>query len=133
MGINVGKARILKDYKLTIKMRRLLFSYMNTFADLSKEVWWLAFITLINRAGTMVVPFLSLYLTKSLGFTLSDVGWVMSYFGLGSVVGSWLGGKLTDKIGFYKVMILSLGASGVFLSSFSLSPPLLGFAWAYLF
>lgn len=89
-------------------MKKLYFNYINTFRGLSKEVWWLALITLINRAGTMVIPFLSLYLTKSLDFTLSDVGWIMSFFGLGSVVGSWIGGKLTDKIGYYKVMFFSL-------------------------
>ncbi len=61
----------------------------------------------------MVVPFLSLYLTKSLDFTLADVGWIMSAFGLGSVLGSWLGGKLTDKIGYYKIMVFSLVMSGI--------------------
>jgi predicted MFS family arabinose efflux permease len=94
-------------------MKKLVFSYFNTFNGLSKEVWWLALITLINRAGTMVIPFLSLYLTQSLDFSLSDVGWIMALFGLGSVIGSWLGGKLTDRIGYYKVMVISLLASGV--------------------
>jgi len=94
-------------------MKSLFTKYINTFRGLSKEVWWLAFITLINRAGTMVIPFLSLYLTKSLNFSLSDVGWIMTAFGLGSVMGSWLGGKLTDKIGFYKVMVFSLFATGL--------------------
>ncbi|AUP81006.1 MFS transporter [Flavivirga eckloniae] len=93
-------------------MKTLFNNYVNTFKGLSTEVWWLSLITLINRAGTMVIPFLSLYLTKSLNFTPSDVGWIMSAFGLGSVVGSWLGGKLTDKIGFYKVMVFSLLATG---------------------
>lgn len=95
-------------------MKTLFNNYLNTFKGLSNEVWWLALITLINRAGTMVIPFLSLYLIKSLNFTLSDVGWIMSAFGLGSVVGSWLGGKLTDKIGYYKVMVYSLMFTGVF-------------------
>jgi predicted MFS family arabinose efflux permease len=27
-------------------------------------------------------------------------------FGFGSMLGSWLGGKLSDKIGFYKIMVL---------------------------
>ena len=93
-------------------MKKIYSNYISTFRGLSKEVWWLALITLINRAGTMVIPFLSLYLTKSLDFTLSDVGWIMSFFGLGSVVGSWIGGKLTDKIGYYKVMFLSLIGTG---------------------
>ncbi len=61
----------------------------------------------------MVIPFLSLYLKESLHFTLSDVGWIMSAFGLGSVAGTWVGGKLTDKIGFYKVMVFSLFSTGL--------------------
>ncbi|MDY0780263.1 MFS transporter [Tenacibaculum sp. IB213877] len=94
-------------------MKKIYANYLSTFEGLSKEVWWLSLITLINRAGTMVIPFLSLYLTQSLEFTLVDVGWIMSFFGLGSVVGSWLGGKLTDKIGPYKVMLGSLFFTGV--------------------
>jgi predicted MFS family arabinose efflux permease len=94
-------------------MKSVFKNYINTFKGLSNEVWWLSLITLINRAGTMVVPFLSLYLTKSLDFTLADVGWIMSAFGLGSVLGSWLGGKLTDKIGYYKIMVFSLVMSGI--------------------
>ena len=93
-------------------MKKLFTNYLNTFGGLSREVWWLALITLINRAGTMVIPFLSIYLTEDLHFTLKDVGWVMVMFGLGSVIGSWLGGKLTDKIGYYKIMVFSLFSSG---------------------
>ena len=94
-------------------MKRLFNNYINSFKGLSKEVWWLALISLINRAGTMVVPFLSLYLKDNMHFTLSNVGWIMSAFGLGSVAGSWLGGKLTDKIGYYKVMVYSLMLTGL--------------------
>jgi predicted MFS family arabinose efflux permease len=37
----------------------------------------------------------------------------MVFFGTGSMLGSWLGGKLSDKIGFYKIMIFSLFTSGI--------------------
>ena len=94
-------------------MINLYNNYINTFRGLSKEVWWLSLITLINRAGTMVIPFLSLYLTEDMNFSISDVGWIMSAFGLGSVVGTWVGGKLTDQIGFYKVMVRSLLSTGI--------------------
>ncbi|MDJ0646424.1 MAG: MFS transporter [Flavobacteriaceae bacterium] len=94
--------------------RKIAQPYFNAFKGLSREVWWLSLITLINRAGTMVIPFLSLYLTKDLGFSLSKVGWIMTAFGLGSVIGSWLGGRLTDKIGYYKVMVFSLITTGFF-------------------
>lgn len=94
-------------------MKKLYSNYLNTFKGLSKEVWWLALITFINRSGTMVIPFLSLYLTESLNYTLENVGWIMSAFGVGSVLGSWMGGKLTDKYGFYPVMYLSLALTGI--------------------
>lgn len=95
-------------------MKNIFRNYILTFRGLSKEVWWLALITLINRAGTMVIPFLSLYLNKNLNFSIPDIGWIMSFFGLGSVVGTWIGGKLTDKIGYYKVMLVSLVLTGIF-------------------
>lgn len=93
-------------------MRKLLNSYVGTFAGLSREVWWLALVTFVNRSGTMVIPFLSLYLTEDLAFSVANVSWVMAAFGLGSVMGSWIGGKLTDNFGFYKVMIVSLLTTG---------------------
>ena len=93
-------------------VKRTLNIYQDSFRGLSKEVWWLALITFINRAGTMVLPFLSLYLTKDLNLSLGQVGWIMTSFGLGSLLGSWLGGKLTDSIGFYKVMFWSLLLTG---------------------
>ncbi|MFT4610933.1 MAG: putative MFS family arabinose efflux permease [Glaciecola sp.] len=94
-------------------MKKLYFNYIDTFRGLSTEVWWLALMTFINRSGTMVIPFLSLYLTDDLEFSLKEVSWIMSCFGLGSVIGTWLGGKLTDKIGYYKVMVRSLLSTGV--------------------
>lgn len=94
-------------------MKNLYANYIDSFKGLSKEVWWLALITLINRAGTMVIPFLSLYLINDVGLTLENVGIVMSCFGAGSLIGSWLGGTLTDKFGYYKVMLFSLFSSGV--------------------
>ena len=61
----------------------------------------------------MVIPFLSLYLKKDMGFTIADISWIFVFFGVGSVIGSWLGGKLTDIFGFYKVMVSSLFLTGL--------------------
>ncbi|HEX8575665.1 MAG TPA: MFS transporter [Flavobacterium sp.] len=87
--------------------------YINNFRGFTREVWILTIITFINRAGTMVLPFLSKYLKEDLGFSYSQVGWIMVFFGLGSMLGSFLGGKLSDKIGFYRIMIFSLFTSGL--------------------
>ena len=89
--------------------------YINNFRGFSREIWILTLITFINRAGTMVLPFLSKYLKEDLHFSYSEVGWIMVCFGSGSMIGSWLGGKLSDKIGFYRIMIFSLFTTGVLL------------------
>ncbi|GAA4078471.1 MFS transporter [Flavobacterium cheonanense] len=61
----------------------------------------------------MVLPFLSKYLYEDLHFSELQIGNILVCFGLGSMLGSWLGGKLSDKIGFYKIMIFSLFVSGL--------------------
>ncbi len=61
----------------------------------------------------MVLPFLSKYLKEDLHFTYDQVGTIMVCFGAGSMAGSWIGGKLSDKIGFYKIMVFSLFTTGI--------------------
>lgn len=73
----------------------------------------IALVTLINRSGMMVLPFLSLYLTEDLGFSLGQSSIVMSVFGLGSMVGALTGGYLADRIGYFKVVFFSLIFGGI--------------------
>lgn len=56
----------------------------------------------------MVLPFLGVYMTNHLHFSIENSGIVLSFFGIGSVIGSWFGGMVTDKIGEYRVQSLSL-------------------------
>lgn len=87
---------------------KLFHSYINTFKGLSKEAWMLSMVMLINRSGSMVLPFLGVYMTDHLKFNLESAGIVLSFYGIGSVLGSWLGGFLTDKFGEYDVQSWSL-------------------------
>ena len=91
----------------------LLKNYFKNFNQFSVEVKVLAITTFINRLGAMVVPFLSKYMFEELHFSYSQIGWVMVFFGVGSFIGTWISGKLSDKIGFYKVMVFSLFTSGL--------------------
>ena len=91
---------------------RTIQLYKDSFKGLSREVWLLAVVMLINRSGTMVIPFLTIYLTQQLGFTFGEAGLVMSAFGAGSIVGTYMGGRLTDRLGYYPVMFWSLFLSG---------------------
>lgn len=73
----------------------------------------LSLIMLINRSGSVVLPFLSVYLADDLGFSLEQIGIILSTYGLGSLTGSWLGGLLTDKLGNFKVQLGSLFFSAI--------------------
>lgn len=95
-------------------IKKSAVGWLESFQGLSKEAWLLSFITLINRSGSVVIIFLSIYLTEQLGFTKSQAGIVIGCFGVGSVIGAWIGGILTDKIGYYKVMFFSLFSVGFF-------------------
>ncbi|MFN0032524.1 MAG: MFS transporter [Flavobacteriales bacterium] len=93
-------------------MKSITTLIQNAYGGLSREVWLLSFTQFINRSGTMVIFFLSVYLKEELHMDLTRVGIAMAAFGLGSVVGVYAGGRLTDGVGAHRVMrwSLSLGA-----------------------
>jgi MFS family permease len=86
--------------------------YRNAYSGLSRQMWWLALVMFINRSGTMVIPFLTVYLTSK-GYTLAQAGYVMAAFGCGSILGGYLGGRLTDRFGYYYVQVFSLLLNGI--------------------
>jgi MFS family permease len=86
----------------------------NPWRDLKKlrrEVWVLAGAALANRMGTMVLPFLALYLTH-LGYTAAQAGLALGAFGLGSLLTAPFAGKLSDRLGPFSIMRASLALSG---------------------
>ena len=92
---------------------------MNPWASvkgLPRDMWVLFYTTLINRSGTMVIPFLVLYLTQKIGVTASEAGVALLVYGVGAFISAPLTGRLADKIGALKVMKISLvGTSAVML------------------
>ncbi|RRN77294.1 MFS transporter, partial [Pseudoxanthomonas sp. SGD-10] len=89
-------------------MRKLLQLYLDSYRGLSKSTWMLSLVMLINRVGAMVIPFLGIYMTQSLQFSLKEAGTVLSCFGLGAVVGSWFGGYLSDRVEHFKIQLYCL-------------------------
>lgn len=93
-----------------------LFSlYRTAFSNLQRNVWILSITMFINRSGSMVLLFTSLYLTKELHFSIAEAGIVMSFYGAGSILGSYAGGYLTDRRNNFDIMLFSLISSGSIL------------------
>jgi predicted MFS family arabinose efflux permease len=96
-------------------MQALFAHYRNSFSNLNRNAWILSIAMFINRSGSMVLLFTSLYLTRDLHFTIGQAGLIMSFYGVGSVLGSYLGGWLTDRKSHFDIMVFSLIASGLIL------------------
>lgn len=94
-------------------MKRILGIYKEAYSGLSTSTWLLSLVMLINRAGTMVVPFLTLYMTQSQGVSVSKAGFVMALFGAGAICGGFFGGRLTDKFTFYYIQLCTLIGGGI--------------------
>ncbi|MFK7767367.1 MAG: MFS transporter [Mariniblastus sp.] len=92
-------------------VRSIAKAYLEAYGGLSKEVWVLSFALFVNRCGSMVLAFLTLYLTTNLNFTINEAGAILSVYGLGSVGGAFLGGKLIKPLGAVRTQIV-----GFFLS-----------------
>ncbi len=87
--------------------------------DLPRNMWIIFFATLINRTGTMVLPFLAVYLTIRRGESADQAGLVIAFYGLGALLTSPLVGKLSDRIGAKLLMQISLISSGFILFIYS--------------
>jgi len=87
--------------------------YQQAYSGLSKNSWYLSIVMLVNRSGTMVVPFMSIYCIRELHFSIVQAGLIMTLFGLGAISGAFMGGRLTDKIGFYDLQVGALLSGGI--------------------
>jgi predicted MFS family arabinose efflux permease len=95
--------------------RSIAVAYRDAFTGLSRRVWLLSLATLINRSGTMVLPFLVLYLTKERGFTTTQAGQTLALYGLGGMAAAYFGGWLCDHVDPHRIMKWSLTSTGAAL------------------
>lgn len=102
-----------KNSDLWALMKSLFRLYVNAYSGLSPASWMLAFIMFVNRSGSMVLPFLTLYATQGLHYSLSEAGLLATVFGVGALFGSLLGGFLADRIGHFRVQFFSLILGGL--------------------
>ncbi len=86
--------------------------------------WWGS---IINRLGSMVVPYLTFYLTRERGLSDAHAGLLVALFGVGATLAGALGGQLADRWGRRPTVLLSLagGATVVGLLSLARSLPAL--------
>lgn len=85
--------------------------YRQAFSGLPGNVWLMSFILLVNRSGTMMLPFLGLYLTGKLGLEETQFGTLLALYGIGGIFGAYLGGWLARRISSIRTMVLCMTLS----------------------
>jgi MFS family permease len=89
---------------------------LNPWSDLAglpRDSWLLALATLVNRAGTMVIPFLALHFTRNLGFSAGQAGSALAVYGIVSLLTSPFAGRLADRVGSQRILKVSLFLGGL--------------------
>ena len=85
---------------------------------LPKEMWLITGAVLINRTGTMVLPFLMLYLTKAMNLSAQKASLALIAHGIGGLITAPISGRVADLLGAGRVMKMSLICSGIALFFF---------------
>ena len=93
-------------------------------ASLPRTYWLLWVGTLVNRLGSFVIPFLTLYLTQRRGLPISQAALMVSLFGAGSFSAALIGGELADRLGRRPVMLLSFLLAPLNMLALGLVQPL---------
>src|SRR5580693_3769607 len=105
--------------------------------NLPREMWILSAATLVNRSGTMVLAFLVLYITATLGVSPARAALALTVYGVAALLAMPFAGRLADRVGPLPIMKASLFLTGAVLLLFPLAKSysailLMTFAFAVL-
>ena len=106
-------------------MNALLERTTKVFNEYPRAFWTYNLIVFIDRlGGFMLYPFFALYLTKKFDIGMSTVGLLFAVFSISGMVGSALGGALTDRMGRKVVIVASLILSSLSALGMGFAPTL---------
>jgi len=91
----------------------------NAYNEFPSRFWTVVGVMFIDRVGgTMLFPFFSLYITQKFDVGMTQAGIVLGFFSIFGMLGSMIGGALTDKLGRRSLILFGLVFSA--LSTLSL-------------
>ncbi len=106
-----------------------MIKFQQLYHEFPKRFWIVVGVHFIDKiGGTIVFPFFALYVTRRFGVGMTEAGVLLGLLSLTGIVGSVIGGALTDRFGRRKLILFGLVASA--LSSLTLGS--VGrFAWLF--
>ena len=97
-----------------------MFTRINRiYHEFPSKFWVVVLVSFIDRiGGTLLFPFFSLYITQKFNVGMTQAGIILGIFSVFGLVGSMVGGALTDKFGRRRLILFGLVFSA--LSTLSL-------------
>ncbi len=92
---------------------------VQNYVTLPSTVHILCLGSFINRVGSFVMLFLTIYVSEELGMGKAFASYCIGAFGVGSILSALLGGQLADQIGRRATMIIALFGGASILASLS--------------
>ena len=84
------------------------------YTEFPHQFWILVLGTFIDRlGGALLFPFFTLYLTKKFQIGMTQVGVIFAMFAISGVIGSMVGGAMTDRIGRKGMLLFGLVMSAL--------------------
>lgn len=98
--------------------------YFKPYKGLPVSIYVIFFASIINNIGNFVIPFLTMFLTFKVGISEEIVGVVVAVNSIMGLAGATLGGKLIDRVGRKRVLIIfrTLSAIGFAACAFIKDP-----------
>jgi MFS family permease len=79
----------------------------NIYSQLPHDVYVLFLARFVNSLGQFVYPFLTLLLTERIGLSTSQAGAFVFFTAISSVPGAIVGGRLADRFGRKRVLVIT--------------------------
>jgi MFS family permease len=103
----------------------IIKNYFSNYTGLPRSCWQGIFLNFIESALAAVYYFLSIYFVDILHINISTAGIIISFYGLGTILGGFVGGKMSDKISPRIVSMASLlGQAITFLALIKIKNPI---------
>lgn len=109
---------------LTAFKRNILYRY----GGFPKPIYGMVIAAFLRSSGNVTMMFMTLYLTQKLHFPLTNVGYLLLWFGVGSLTGAYGGAIFVSRIGPRRMMdlVLLVGSLPFFILVFVRDPILIG-------
>ncbi|MCJ7825680.1 MAG: MFS transporter, partial [Anaerolineales bacterium] len=86
----------------------------STYQEFPRPFWVIVGSGFIDHLGrTLIFPFFSLYITQKFGVGMTQAGVLLAIFSLSGLVGSMIGGALTDRFGRRGIVLFGLVISAM--------------------